>query len=93
MDRNIYSQINRILVANNTWVHAVAVYDGTVMRLYKDGHFLHQNSRQRMKYKIIGTIFMAMGFFLIVKYNHYLIGLILLIVGFILAKEFGFRSD
>ena len=54
---------------------------------------LASNSRQSMKFKIIGTIFMATGFFLIVKYKHYLIGLILLIVGFVLAKEFGFRSE
>ncbi len=46
-----------------------------------------------MKFKIIGTVLMAAGFFLVVIYDHYLIGLILLITGFVLAKEFGARTE
>ena len=44
-----------------------------------------------MKLKILGVLIAATGFFIIAKYNDYLIGLILLFIGFFLAMKIGMK--
>jgi len=46
-----------------------------------------------MKFKILGVLFAITGFFLIAKYNEYLIGLILLFIGFFLAMKIGMKPE
>jgi hypothetical protein len=46
-----------------------------------------------MKFKILGVLIAASGFFLIAKYNAYLIGLILLFIGFFVAMKMGMKPE
>jgi hypothetical protein len=46
-----------------------------------------------MKFKILGVFIASTGFFLIAKYNNYLIGLILLFIGFFVAMKMGMKPE
>ncbi len=46
-----------------------------------------------MIFKILGILLAAAGFFLVAKYNEYLIGLILLLIGFFLAMKIGMKPE
>jgi hypothetical protein len=46
-----------------------------------------------MKFKILGVFIAAAGFYLIAKYNYYLIGLILLFIGFFVAMKLGMNRE
>jgi len=44
-----------------------------------------------MIFKILGVILVLLGLILIAKYQHYLVGLILLFFGFYLAMKIGMK--
>ena len=44
-----------------------------------------------MKYKIIGTVLVFTGLLMIAKFGQYLIGLILMFIGFYLAMKKGMK--
>jgi hypothetical protein len=46
-----------------------------------------------MKFKILGVLIATTGFILIAKYNYYLIGLILLFIGFFVAMKLGMKGE
>jgi hypothetical protein len=46
-----------------------------------------------MVFKILGVLLAGTGFFLVAKYNQYLIGLILLFIGFFLALKIGMKPE
>jgi len=51
----------------------------------------HVNRRYRLIYKILGVALALAGIFLIAKFQHHLIGLILLFVGFYFAMKKGMK--
>jgi len=51
----------------------------------------HVNRRYRLIYKILGVALALTGIFLIAKFQHHLIGLILLFVGFYFAMKKGMK--
>ena len=51
------------------------------------------NRKQIMKFKILGVLIAATGFLLVAKYNDYIIGLILLFIGFFVAMKMGMKPE
>jgi hypothetical protein len=46
-----------------------------------------------MKFKILGVLIAATGFLLVAKYNDYIIGIILLFIGFFVAMKMGMKPE